>query len=249
MSLTTERPRPPATHAPAGSRGDHLVGGSLLSVAALLAGYQLLAGHLIPPLAIFGTLTLVLGAVTLRRRGRWLLVTDAVVAAVYLVGSVPFLVAHLAHPESPVSFLTEVFLLVAFLTVIVGAVLRLRGAGDPARRRTVLVGAGIAALATVGSLVAAITYDAEAPQDGDVPLVTERSGFPDAVEIPAGETVLWIDNRDPFHHTFVIDDTDVRAVLAANSSVRVPVDLLPGSYRFWCDVPGHESMEGTLHVR
>jgi uncharacterized cupredoxin-like copper-binding protein len=61
--------------------------------------------------------------------------------------------------------------------------------------------------------------------------------------------VLWVDNQDPFHHTFVIDGTDVREVLVASSSVRVPVDLAPGSYRFWCDVPGHESMEGVLDVR
>jgi plastocyanin len=249
VSLTTERPRPPATHAPRGPRGDRLVGGTLLFVGVLLVAYQLLAGHLIPPLAIFGALTLVLGAATLRRRPRWLLVTDVVVATVYLVGSLPFMVANLAHPESPVSFLTEVFLLVAFLTVITGAVLRLRGAGDPARRSTVIGAAGVAGLATVVSLVAAVSLEAEAQRDGDVPLVTERSVFPADVEVPAGEAVLWIDNQDPFHHTFVIDDTDVRVVMAANSSVRVPVDLAPGSHRFWCDVPGHESMEGMLHVR
>jgi plastocyanin len=82
-----------------------------------------------------------------------------------------------------------------------------------------------------------------------VAIVTERSRFPEQVELPAGEGVLWVDNQDPFHHTLLIDGTDVREVLAAGSSVRVPVDLAPGTYRFWCDVPGHESMEGVLDVR
>jgi plastocyanin len=113
-----------------------------------------------------------------------------------------------------------------------------------------VVGAvGLAGIATVVSLVAAASVDAEARQDGDVPLVIERSVFPERVEVPAGGSVLWVDNTDPFHHTFLIDGTDVREVLAANSSVRVPAELAPGSYRYWCDVPGHEAMEGVLDVR
>ena len=249
MSLNVELPRPTVTDAPTEPRGDRLVGGALLLVAALLFGLQILAGHVIPPLAIFGTLSAVLGGVTLRRRPRWLLIVDALVAVLYLVGSVPFLVANLAHPESPGSFLAEVSILLAFLTVLTGVVLRLRRAGTLARRRTVVGAVAVAVVATVGSLVAAATVDTEARQDGDIAIASDRSVFPSEVELPAGDAVLWLDNRDPFHHTFLIDGTDVRAVMPANSSVRVPVDLAAGSYRFWCDVPGHESMEGVLHVR
>jgi plastocyanin len=133
--------------------------------------------------------------------------------------------------------------------VLVGVVLRWRSAPDRARRRTVAGAVGIALTATVVSLVAAASVDADARQDGDVAIVTERSAFPERVEVPAGEGVLWVDNQDAFHHTFVIDGTDVRQVLAASSSVRIPVDLAQGTYRFWCDVPGHESMEGVLDVR
>lgn len=249
MSQTVERPRPPAAPTPTEPQGDRLVGTALLFVAALLVGLQLLAGHVIPPLAAFGALTLVLGGVTLRRRPRPLLIVDALVAVLYLAGGASFMAANLAHPESPGSFLSEVFILLGFLTVIVGVVLRLRGAGGRARRLVVtgvLVSAGVA---TVASFIAAAGVDAEARQDGDVAIVSDRSTFPEEVEVPAEGAVLWLDNRDPFHHTFVIDDTDVHVVMAGNSSVRVPIDLPPDSYRFWCDVPGHESMEGTLHVR
>ena len=249
MSLNVERPRPTVTDAPTELRGERLVGCSLLLAASLLFGLQILAGHVIPPLAISGTLSAVLGGVTLRRRARWLLIVDALVAVLYLVGSVPFLAANLAHPESPGSFLAEVFILLAFLSVLIGVVLRLRGAGALARRRVVVGVAAVAVVATIGSLVAATTVDTEARQDGDITIASDRSLFPSEVEMPAGDAVLWLDNRDPFHHTFLIDDTDIRAVMPANSSVRIPVDLAPGSYRFWCDVPGHDSMEGVLHVR
>jgi plastocyanin len=249
VSLTAERPRPPTTLAPAEPRGDRLVGGALLLVATLLVGLQLLAGHVIPPLATFGAITLVLGAVTLRRRPRWLLIIDAVAALFYLAGSAPFLAANLVHPESPGSFLPEVFVLLGFLTVIGGVVLRLHGAGDLTRRRVVSGALGVAGVATVVSFVAAASVDAEARQHGDVAVVSDRSAFPVEVEVTSAEAVLWLDNRDPFHHTFVIDDADVRAVMPANRSARVPIDLAPGTYRFWCDVPGHESMEGALHVR
>jgi plastocyanin len=249
VSLTAERPRPPVTSAPPTVGGDRLVAGALLTATGLLVSYQLLAGHVIPPLAIFAVLLGILGVATLRRRSRWLLLVDAAIAVLYLAGSAPFFAANLAHPESPVSFLAEVFLLLTLVTVVIGVVVRLREAGDRARRRTVVGAVGLAGIATVVSLVAAAGVDAEARQDGDVPLVIDRSVFPERVEVPAGGSVLWVDNTDPFHHTFLIDGTEVREVLAANSSVRVPAELAPGSYRYWCDVPGHEAMEGVLDVR
>ena len=249
MSLNVELPRASVTDVSADPRGERLVGGSLLLAASLLFGLQILAGHLIPPLAIFGTFSAVLGGVTLRRRARWLLIVDALVALLYLVGSVPFLAANLAHPESPGSFLAEVFILLAFLSVLTGVALRLRASGALARRRAVVGAVAVAITATIVSLVTAATVDDEARQHGDITIASDRSVFPSEVEMSAGDAVLWLDNRDPFHHTFLIDDTDIRAVMPANSSVRVPVDLAPGSYRFWCDVPGHDSMVGMLHVR
>jgi plastocyanin len=249
MSLNVELPRPTVTDTPTEPGGDRLVGGSLLLAAPLLFGLQILAGHVIPPLAIFGTLSAALGAATLRRRPRWLLIVDALVAVLYLGGSAPFMAANLAHPESPGSFLSEVFILLAFLSVLIGVVLRLRGAGALARRRAVAGAVAVAVVAIVASLAAAATVDAEARQDGDIAIASDGSVFPSEVEMPVGDAVLWLDNRDPFHHTFLIDDTDIRAVMPANSSVRIPVDLAPGSYRFRCDVPGHDSMAGVLHVR
>ena len=38
-------------------------------------------------------------------------------------------------------------------------------------------------------------------------------------------------------------------VTDAPTEARQKGDIAIASDRFWCDVPGHESMEGVLHVR
>jgi plastocyanin len=247
MSITTERleQSPPTSR----QQGDGLVGGALLTLTFILAVYQLLAGHLIPPLAVFGALFAAAGALVLWRRTRWTLVVAGLLTLLYLGGSVPFFAANLRHPESPVSFLAEVFLLLGLLVVLVGVVGGWRGT-TAAIRRPVLGGAGaLAAIAVVVSVVATLGVDSAARQSDDVAIEVVRSVFPEVVAVPQGAATLWIDNQDPFHHTVVIDGADIREVLPASSAIRVPVDLAPGTYRYWCDVPGHESMEGELDVR
>ncbi len=64
-----------------------------------------------------------------------------------------------------------------------------------------------------------------------------------AVELQAGETV---------EHDFVIEELDNTEVVMAQpgQSAVGTVDLEPGTYTFYCSVPGHRTagMEGTLTV-
>ena len=229
--------------------GDRFVAGALWILAALLVTVQGLARELIPPLAIFAVVFLGVGVVVARRRSRWLLVGVIVLSLVYLVGSTPFFIANLAHPESPASFLAEAFVGLALLTALIGAVAGLRGA-QPGSRRPIAVGAGgLAAVAVVVSIVASSGVEADLRQPGDVAVEAVRSTYPAALELQAGESVLWVDNQDPFHHTLVIEGTDVRETLPGSTAVRMTVDLTPGTFRYFCDVPGHESMEGQIVVR
>jgi plastocyanin len=249
MAAITERPDPtPLTEDPSSPGGDRFVATSLFLLAGVLLGFQALVGELIPPLLVTGLIVLALGAALLRRRRRWLLITVVVLAVVQLAGSMPFIVSNLAHPESPMSFLVEAFTVLATLSAGVGAVLGLRGATAGSRRPIAVGAGGLAAVAVVVSLFAASGVDSDAMQVGDVVIEAEMAHFPDRVEVPAGAAIL-ADNLDPVRHTFVVDGTDVHVELPASAAVRFEADLAPGTYRYFCDVPGHERMEGELDVR
>ncbi len=250
MSTTAARPVRPSDRPAEPVAGDRFVAGAMLTVVALLIAVQVLAGHLIAPLTIFSLIYLGLGLAIGWRRSRWLLGVIIVLTLVHLGGSIPFIVANLAHPESPASFIFEAVSGLAVLTVFVGAILGLRS-GHPAvnRRPVALAAGGLAAAAVVVSLVAASGVDSESQQPGDVPVEAIHSTFPAHIEVPAGEAALWIDNRDPFHHTLVVEGTELKVDLPGSTAVRMPIALEPGTYRYFCDVPGHETMAGELDVR
>ena len=248
MSTTLERKDPvDVTVPPTG--GDRFVAGAALCVVLVLLAIQVLARELIPPLAVFAGLYLVAAAALVVRRPRWLLVIVGLLALVHLLGSVPFFVENLAHPESPASFITEALIALTVTVTLVGAATGVRGSWSGGRRPVAVAAAVLAGLAIVISLLASLGVEGDALQDGDVPVEAVRSTFPERVELAAGTSVLWVDNQDPFHHTLVVEGTDVRAALPGTTSVRVDVDLDPGTYTFLCDVPGHETMQGTLDVR
>jgi plastocyanin len=250
MSTTVERPDPtPAGLSTPAPGGDPFVAGAAGSVVLVLVAVQVLAGELIPPLAVFAIVYLVLALAVARRRSRWLLAIVMALAAVHLLGSVPFFAANLAHPESPGSFLVEVAVLLTVTVTLVGAIGGMRREAPRSRRPLVAGAAALGALAVVVSLIAAAGVDADARQPGDVVVEAMGSTYPARLQLPAGESVLWIDNQDPFHHTLVIEGTDVRTVLPASTSVRTAIELAPGSYRYLCDVPGHEAMGGGIDVR
>lgn len=74
----------------------------------------------------------------------------------------------------------------------------------------------------------------------------------DEIHIKAGQPVsLQVINRDGYAHAFDMDEFDIHAPLAAQSTfdtVFAPSE--PGRYRFYCGTPGHAAagMEGVLVV-
>lgn len=251
MSTSTQRPVRPEGTTPAdrGRDGDPFVATSAFLLAAVLASYQLVILEFIPPVSAFAAIFVVLGVALTRSRSRWLLIPVLVITVAYAAGSVPFFAANLANPASPVSFLADAAAVIVSLTLVAGVVGNLLGAG-PGGRRPIAVGAvGLAIVAVVVSVVAVANIDADAREPGDVTITAERSTYPAQVELSAGGAGVWIDNRDAIHHTFVVEGTDIRVALPGTSAVRVEADLAPGTYRYLCDVPGHEEMEGELIVR
>jgi plastocyanin len=65
-----------------------------------------------------------------------------------------------------------------------------------------------------------------------------------------GEVTIDYENDGSLTHTLLIEGVDdFKLAVASNGDTdEGTVDLEPGDYRIYCDVPGHESMEATLTV-
>ena len=76
-----------------------------------------------------------------------------------------------------------------------------------------------------------------------------------AVDAPAGTDTLNFDNPAALSHDVVVEDDGGNEVgatdLISESTTSTTVDLQPGSYTFYCSVPGHREagMEGTITVK
>lgn len=71
----------------------------------------------------------------------------------------------------------------------------------------------------------------------------------------AGKTTLDFTNESPVGHDVVIDDASGKEVAATDvitgASTSTEFDAKPGTYTFYCSLPGHEAagMKGTLTVK
>ena len=76
---------------------------------------------------------------------------------------------------------------------------------------------------------------------------------PKEFTIPAGtDVVVTIENGGALQHDFVIDELEVKSdLLDGGSSGTVTINAEPGTYEFYCSVPGHAEagMVGTLTVQ
>lgn len=98
----------------------------------------------------------------------------------------------------------------------------------------------------------------ETPEDAAsgsaaVTVIAEDISFPEAsYAVDAGEVDLTYRNEGSIKHTLVIEDVDgFKLTVAAQGDVdEGAVELEPGQYTIFCDVPGHREagMEATLDV-
>jgi plastocyanin len=77
----------------------------------------------------------------------------------------------------------------------------------------------------------------------------------DSITAKPGPTTVNFDNPASLSHDLVIDSADGKEVgrtdLIAQNKASFTADLKPGTYTYFCDVPGHEEggMKGTLTVK
>lgn len=74
------------------------------------------------------------------------------------------------------------------------------------------------------------------------------------LEAPAGEVTIELTNESAVSHDVAIEGNGVdetSSMVANGETTSVTADLQPGTYTFYCTVPGHEDagMKGTLTVK
>lgn len=168
-------------------------------------------------------------------------------AAVFLTINLVFAIGDLSHPESPAPFIATAVVIGGGLVTIVLAVMAARGRARSGRRVWPIAYLGLGLIAA-GSLIAAAGVDDDTAQQGDTEVVANAYEFPDEVIAGSDSTGVFLRNEDRGRHTFAVEDAIDAVEMPAGSQVRVPLDLEPGSYRYFCDIVGHEDMEGTLII-
>lgn len=240
----------------AGDRGDHRSGSGsvrdgvatgLLVVVAGVIGIMVAMGEVfldvIPFLVAFVALAL-WSARSGSRLARW--ITVALLTVMLAVNSV-YAAGDLSHPESAAAFIaTSVVMGGGVVTIVLAVLSALR---RPASGGRVWAVAAAALVALAGmSLVAAAQVDDAVARAGDEVVTAAEFEYPEEIRIDSGAGLV-IDNDDMARHTFVVDGPDGTTVeVPAGSTARTEVDLDPGTYRFYCDIPGHEEMQGILEV-
>ena len=111
--------------------------------------------------------------------------------------------------------------------------------------------AALGALAVATAAVGALAAPTVSTIAADARVVSEAVAFDTAaLDVEAGEVTVELVNRDLFWHTFTIDELGVDLAVPVNGDRQATFDAPPGTYRFYCRIPGHETrMVGTLTVR
>jgi plastocyanin len=133
------------------------------------------------------------------------------------------------------------------VTGFIAAVAGLRRREGPGANLAAALGVTIIVVATI----AAIVTPTSAVGAADLRIVSEKVRFDQTtVRAPAGQLTVELANRDLFWHTFTIDELGVDLAVPVGGDRQVSFQAQPGTYRFYCRIPGHEArMNGTLTVR
>jgi plastocyanin len=147
-------------------------------------------------------------------------------------------------------------LLVVSAAGLVGVVAALARRRDRDAGRGSAAGAGALAAVFVLTHLGLVPVMMPAPRQpippGAVVVQSRNVAFsPDSLAAPSGRLTVAMRNRDLFWHTFTVRALRVDLKVPVGSVRSVTFDARPGSYRFYCRIPGHAAagMRGTLTVR
>ena len=135
------------------------------------------------------------------------------------------------------------------LTVVVLAALGLAACGGGNDNETTAASTPASTAPAGGGAGGGSTVDISTPSGGT--LAFEQKD----VTAKAGELTLDFDNKQALQHDVKIEDSSGKELggtdLVSSGTATATVDLQPGTYTFFCSVPGHREagMEGTLTVK
>jgi len=200
--------------------------------------------------AIIGGLMILAWLAVERRPGRASATTFGGLSLAFVLLNLPFLAPTLAHPESAFGFgATAVTVVIALAGALAGVAVWWRALGDTAARLTFAAGGLLLVAAVAIGLFAYLGLHSDIQRDGDLVVVAHRSDYqPEVLSTSPGPVAVFVENEDPFRHTFRVDALDLQVEIPAGTDRRIEMDLPPGTYTFHCTVPGHEGMTGTITV-
>jgi plastocyanin len=265
---TTNRGRP---------RGTRLAVLGLLMISAMGA-ISLVAGAIwgldLGDSAVFLGPTIALpgiAAFLVWRFGTWAKVVGIVVALIAL-GTLWFTAFGLFEPTSVFDFVGGLLVVPGAVIAIVGCVQAIRAGrrGDVVSRREggetraigviLAVVVGLSLVSAVLTVVARPTADAT-QADAEVGLEEFsfqvgrfEDGGVEEITVAGGDT-LYVENRDPFHHTFTVEDLGIDVSFGPSSQHLIEIPAQPGTYTLYCrphtsnpDDPSDSDMATTLTV-
>ncbi len=209
---------------------------------------QVTARTIIPPVLVIGIVFLA-AAPFLKGERRGLGLGLAIFGAAAYIGNLPIIVDDLTHPESAPAFILQLLSTVGVGLVVIGGVAAWLRRPTRLLQPLAMAAVGVFLVGTIGSIAVAAGTDTVAALPGDVQVTAEQLMFaPEEVRIDGSATGIWIDNKDGIRHTFTVPELSIDVEVPALKARRVDIDAPPGSYQIICNVPGHESMTGTLIV-
>jgi plastocyanin len=225
----------------------HVTVAGLSTLCVVLISIQVVNTTFIPPVAAFAAVVAALAVALGRGGGRRTLFAAAATALILVLVNLPVAIEDLRHPDTFAGFVPTAAALIAGIVVVVSGVLAAAQRAPRAALPSAVVAVAVMAVCVAISGVASASVTGDRREAHDIVIDVRAVAFPD-VTIPAGETALFVDNHDLIRHTLLIEGTDIDVELPGATARRVTVDLMPGTYQYICDVPGHDAMHGTISV-